>query len=320
MIDKKRAQLEAFICEQTLGPGSCGLGSLTGTIVVYRPQGPSLYQSELINAIPAGVYSALASFSQWTFRRRWKSRPRSNSKKWMIQRCLLRIYRRKRRTCPQRETRMSISTPAEPQPDVPQLDGTDCLPKPRSRGKGFGDYPIGTLLYKAVALKASSPDIGVTLEQEKWQFEALLDQLPVDHIIRIIGIGEVTPGSYYIYLSGAVTAIPEMKKKVYELKKHRGRSLKRWRRKDLSILGYSQRATVRPIENSCAAAYGERKGEIVDQLRQLEVFENSIAHIMDLINIYESSGYGIWRCETFHHVVGRDLVIPTNFKGKKILL
>jgi hypothetical protein len=318
MIDKKRLELEVFIREQTLGPG------IMRSRFVDRsrqsdpdPEGLGPYRSELINNIPAGIYSTGILFPVDNSKRMEKGPDVQKDEEGPIT-PPPDMLEEEEDVDPEEEENVDIDSQSLNQMFPNSMGLTVCLDPKVAQEKDL-EIIVSGRYYTKVVLKSPSPDIGVLLEQEKQLFEALLDRLPTDHIIRtMIGIGELTSGVHYIFLSGPVASIPEMKKKVYQLKEQWAETLSAGWEKTYRSLDFIKERLFDQLRMA-VPPHTEKGKEIAEQLRQLETFENSLAHILDLITLYESTGYGLWRCETFHCPVGGDLSIPTDFKGKKII-
>lgn len=340
MIDKKRIELEQFIREQTLGPGGMrsrfvdlrepeplGMPGSPKTEGVMPPN-PSPYAAELINTIPAGLYSTGILFPVDDTNRNGKEALKRQTEEDAAEEAEEEPDEAPEEQAPAETLGNSPEAPEEEETaniDAQSLNQmypnaiglTVCL-DPMVAADNDLEIIVSGRYYRKQQFKTPQREIGVLLEQEYQVFHDFMKALPKNDALRYaVAIDDLPQGGHYLYFAGDPKELKKLRQGLIGLSKEL-----------LAELSVGEVESYKGLDHFKERLFSElrrnippdtpRGHEIARKLREVENFENSVGHIQHLLSIYDSAGYGLWKCESFEHRVAADVEIPVNFKGKKI--
>jgi len=323
MIEKKRCQLVGFIREQTIGPGATGsrfLDLKDQDAFPLESRSPLLYHAELINTVPAGIYSTGILFPVDKSK---QDRPVSAAEE-------------KEDPKNKEDVDQPVdNVPGEEEADVdeevdinvdvqslnqmyPNTMGLSvCLSKDIINDNDL-EITISGRYYTKVKVKEEPGAIGVLLELEPAILKDFLSALQADDVVRTsIDIGITPKQVQYLYFKGDLNHILDIQKRIYEIKREQYNVLKAGEEREYMSLDGLREALFNKLrrDHDPSSVEGNR---IIEKLKRIEAIESCLAHIQDVVTIFDSTGYGIWKSRTFEERVGEGVTIPANLKGKHI--
>ena len=295
MIEQKRRELEQFVREQVLGPGAMG-----GRYVqVYEGGG------ELLSTVPAGIYSTGILFPVDDTERGAAGIGSSRDEE--------------EEEAEVEEEEVFVDTQSLNQMYPNSMGLTVCLDRRIEKDNDLEIWVSGRHYHK-VDLKAHGVRVGVLLEQDPTVFGAFLAQLPADDLVRTsIQVGETEEGKSYLYLARMDVKVGDLRQRVYAIKNEQGEAMAAVRGVKVRALDKLKNMLFDDLRRRVLVGSPEGK-QLIEALQKIEEIESSFDHLLDVIAIHDSSGYGLWKGEPFAHRVGEGLAIPTGFKGKKSYL
>lgn len=306
MIKQKRENLERFIREQTLGPGVLGHrfvslneeSVLNGNLFITPPIENN---KEVINNAPGALYSTGILF------------PVDKSETATHE------------TEPEGEEDDELGARENTNQDIeedealslnqmyPNTMGVTCSLK----ADFFEEDDVNILVSARYYHKIKGEDIpgnyGLLLENSLEEFKQFIDELEggLRSRLKIIEAGS----NYIITLSEIKSdEISDIKKQLREIDRSKAAALGS-EREGQYLSGYKEYLFRQLKFNVIEIKEKERIANIIEQI---ESIENSIAHITDLVNIYDSRGYGLWRSKTLEEKITIPESLSSNFKGKKV--
>jgi len=323
MINEKRSELEAFIRQQTLGPGAMRSRFVDKRVpITLSSDGHANYRAELINKAPAGIYSTGILFPE-DHTKGAQTEVQSDSQAQEEDMGAERseeIGSSSDDDLPEdpgdEEEQVNIDSQSLNQMYPNTMGLTVCL-DPRVAEDNDLEIIVSGRYYEKVPLKDISSEIGVLLEQDKAVFQAFLDQLPKEDIIKkSVRVAPLDDDSNYIFLAVKDISTTDLNKRRHALAKEKAalffdRADQKDSLETLKQQLFDQlRRTILPDSS---------KGkEIAEKIRQIEDIENSLLHIQDLISIHDTNDHGLWCCDTFSKPIGQEIEVPRQVRGKKI--
>ncbi len=298
VITEKRESLVRFIKEQLLGPG--GTRYRFVDVVTLQEEGreePLVYTNELINSAPGALYSTGILFPEDGSR---SSQPGTE---------------------PQRDEELNEDQELDEEAYTlnqmyPNTMGLTCCLNESIKGDNDLRIRIYARHYTRIDKQELKGRYGVLLEQDIKTFEELLQQLPEDGGLKdLLKIGKKGGDNVLLF-----SEIPS---------KDAPKSIRR----SIRTLGATLASRLGAKEGQYLSGYkeylftslktkvpaGGERSEIAEKLEKIESFESFSAHIDDLLGLFESMGYGLWKSEPVEVEVPLDFDIPINMTGKKIL-
>jgi hypothetical protein len=302
MIQKKRTELERFIREQTLGPGIMGhrfVDLQQEDLLIHELSTllPIDHTSEVINNVPGALYSTGILF------------PEDGSK--------TAIPENEANSNAGQENYGGIDGSQEivNNWDISENDAISinqlypntmglsvCLD---SRITAFTEISISleARYYNKVKKEEIGGRYGVLLEQDIEDFHSFINALPIDDVLRhnlcIVAVNKNTVLTYSSILQDDI-----------KLLRHRLREIDRQTAAKLgselsgqTMSGYKE-YLFRKLRGNAVEKIEQIS--IATKIRDIEAVECSIAHLTDLIDIFDSRGYGLWEC-TLHQ---KEIKIP----------
>jgi hypothetical protein len=304
MIEQKRKTLEIFIREQTIGPGAIG-NRFTN---LAEPSEPSIngnnYSAELLNIVPGGIYSTGILFPVDDTKGEMQANEHHATDKGPV-------------------IDQDDTIPEDDDEDhVPENEDDNVVPDQQSLNQMYPntmgitvcldqevlkynnlDLVISGRYYTKIDLKLEHRRIVVLLEQDVAVFRLFLQSLPETDVIRAnITIETNAECKNHLSYTGDSTTVLPIKKRIYEIK-----------RQFCDVLNFGLMGNYKSLDALKESLFDKLKNKViptsvegkktVEKLRQIEQLECSLAHILDLINIFDTKGYGIWKCETFERAV-----------------
>lgn len=310
MIDLKRAELEEFIRQQTLGPGIEGLRFHDLNDAADILQGQPL-DREIIDTNPAGIYSTGILF------------PVDDTRGGIEQAPMAETQLEPQPPTPTQaiEDEDSAGDDEEDPLDQQQLNQmypnsiglTVCLHRDVLSDKDLRITIYGRY-YTKLDLTKGTERIGVLLECDRKGFEAWLQSLPEQDVIRNnVEVTASGDGKDYIFLSNGAASFVGMKKRYYDIKNEYAERLR-------TEIGASHRS----LDGIKESLFGQLQSKIdpnsddgkalAATLSSIETFENMMSHVLDLINVHDPKGHGAWRAEPFERTVPHLLSDQTKTK------
>jgi hypothetical protein len=317
MILEKRNDLERFIREQTIGPGGTGYRFFDLNASESWPENlssPLGYNNELINVIPAGIYSTGILF------------PVDDSKK--------------ANGPMSARTEMSIDSAdsgivgLENEDNYEEEDDNDADIDSQSLNQMYPntmgltvcfqngvlsnpDFEISITGRHYTKLKEELLGIGLLIELRPEIVTTFFEQLPDNDKIKAQFKIENIKERHILRFLGDPKDISLIKKRVREMMKEQ-----------LIVLKGTDTRSYKSFEGFKSGLFNELKrnilpnskegAEIVDKLKKIETFENIMSHILDALAIHDGKEYGIWKCESFKKVIDTTNLLPKEFSGKII--
>lgn len=318
MIRKKREQLEQFVIEQTLGPGINqyryvdlqNIKLLSKNILLERPID---YSNELINIVPAGVYSTGILFPVDKSRSVDNGLASPHDKESVLNENEVTPTHKESDESTVEEEAIQID---QMYPNT--MGFTFCLDDSIRTSNDFV-INVQARYYTKVGTQEKDSDIqfGVLCECDVDRFVAFLKKVKLDVLITpiqkgknyILTIQKLKPDQIKeIQLSLRNFGISEV-----------GRISNRLTEFNFTFHG----ASVSALKQSC---YYELKNKTTNQdqrkklylaSQEIEEFENYISHIDDLLAI-NGEGYGLWKSNPVDLSIQLSDFIASSFEGRKI--
>lgn len=321
MIKTKRDQLEQFISEQLIGPGVCGYRfiNISNEELLAKnllAEKPLSYDKEVINIVPAGVYSTGILFPVD------KSQNDEDD-------CLTNTYEKE----PVPEEGGEFNSTKDNDENSVEEDESVRIDQmfPNSMGLSccFNNEIIDTndLLIKIKARyyvkvdqkeEGFNQDYGVLCEIDPGKIRAF-----IEHTVLADKVQIVEKGDNRIILIGHITAdqLTEIKSFLRSFNESKSADLQ----SKLSEFNFPIRSNnFSSLKQSC---YYELKNKCIDDEKrkklytisqEIEELENVISHIDELIELNDSRSYGLWQCKPLDITVPFPEKFPLEIKGKKI--
>lgn len=312
MIKEKRQSLEKFIAEQTFGPGVSGFRfvSIENEALLskdFSSLQPIDYKTELINTVPAGVYSTGILFPEN------KSSEAVFEEKEEIE---------EDETSPggKEDDQASIEDDEAIRIDqmFPNSMGfTCCLTKSMS----FEDLEIKLKARYYVKLNRKDPEFnekyGVLCECDSENLKKFLENNSLnDFRVKSINTNNVL-------LSNKLDSesIKELRKKVKGISQDYANKFSD-QAKELKIpflnvhLSSIKQSCYYEIRNNCHES--DVRHSIYNLSQRIEEIENYISHINDIISLNDSRSYGLWQSKQINEIIKFPEKVPTDFRGKMI--
>jgi hypothetical protein len=312
MIWKKRKELERFIREQTLGPGIMGhrLVDLQQTDLLAQELITLLpidNYEEIINNVPGALYSTGILF------------PEDGSKT----------------AVPEAEANTNVEDPTEDGVEGthetvndPDVDDTISINQLYPNTMGLSvclnnqltdlsqiHLSLQARYYTKIKKEEIGGRYGVLLEQDLEVFQAFINTLPADDLVRQ-GLRTIPVNKNIIltYAHLALEDIAPLKKRLREIDKSMAATLGSARQNQV-LSGYKEHlfGTLR-----YSAVDKTEQVAIVTKIKAIEAVECSIAHLTDLIDIFDTRGYGLWKCTL--HTRGIQIPVPPEGMGERTIL
>ncbi|GGH72354.1 hypothetical protein HNQ91_003421 [Filimonas zeae] len=299
MIEEKRKGLELFIREQTIGPGAIGIrfSDLSESHCEFDKKRE--LSSELLNIIPGGIYSTGILFPVDDTKGELHTE-NVNSKDELSDSFT---------TSNSREEVESESDDDDDEVMPPEQQSLNQM-YPNSMGmtvclnkQVLTDSDLNLVVsgryYTKIDLKDKERNIGVRLEQEVDVFNSFLQSLPPDDVIRTnIKIQKTEAECSFISYSGDSTDVGTVKSRIYEVKRQHCDRLKTGERGNHKSLDSLKETLFDDLRRRIKPTSPEGV-KLIAKLKEIERIENSLQHILDLIGVYDTAGYGVWRSEPF---------------------
>lgn len=313
MIAEKRKELEEFIREQIFGPGAIGFRilNLADKELLMEPLGKPLnYQTELINSIPAGLYSTGILFPEDRSTKNKASTevPINDDDKGSSD-----IEEDDDNRIEEEQVAIDAQSLNQMYPTAIGL--TVCLDKRVATDNDL-QIVISGRYYTKLNLKKDEECVAVLLEQDKAIFSAFLTSLPKGDLIReSVTVGEALNGSSFITLNDP-DKVRELKSRFFEIKKEQNERLK-IEGETFGSIEIMKESLFNNLRRNVLPR-SEEGVKIIKRLKEIEQVENSLSHLLDLINLYDTSGYGVWKCTSFEEHVAAHLPIVIQGSGRRI--
>lgn len=304
MIKEKRENLERFIREQTLGPGAFGyryiyLGNEDLLSKNLLNSSALEYNEELINSIPGSIYSTGILFpidkSSTAKIGEGESNDTENSEEGF-------------ENFESDEEGQAIN---QMYPNSMAI--TCCLDSPITDND---DLQINIYARHYVKLLKSEleGEYGILLEQPIEEFKSFLTLLNDKTLTDKIGIVEKQYNNFIVTYGLKANDINLIKSKISEadtaLAKRLGSE-----REGQKLSGYKEHLFNKIKRH---VAVNPERSAIIEILRAIESFENSAAHLKDLLEIFDGSSYGLWKSEKISKKVKLDNIFSNPSIKKKI--
>ncbi|HTN45850.1 MAG TPA: helicase-related protein [Flavipsychrobacter sp.] len=304
MIEQKRKALEIFIREQAIGPGAIGNRFADLSEQSTLSNNENEHSSELLNIVPGGIYSTGILFPVDD------TKGDMHANEHLATEDSVAADQNSGTSENEDEDNESDNEDDDTVPDQQSLNQmypntmgiTVCLDQ-KVRKEDDLELVISGRYYTKIDLKHEYKRMAVLLEQDVAIFGSILQSLPEMDVIRTsIKVETSTDGKHYISYAGDTTTVLPVKKRIYELKRQRCDVLKVGEIGNYRSLDALKEGLFDKLKNKVIPTSSEGE-KIVEKLKQIEQLENALAHILDLINIYDAKGYGVWKCETFERTV-----------------
>lgn len=312
MIEEKRNSLERFISEQTLGPGISGYRFIDiedETLLAKNlfTESPINYESELINIVPAGVYSTAVLFP---------------------------INKSKNITFDSEENgEEDEQSPGGKENDQPSIEDEDTLHIDQMFPNAMGltcclekntklndiQVSIRARYYTKVDRKDDkfSKKYGVLCECNSEN----LSEFIKSNNLKQFNISKISEN--YVLQSNPVDGdeLKEIRAKLKEIQELFGNRLgdktKHFgipvRNKHLSSL---KQSCYYSIKSNFYAK--DKLQEIYNLSQEIEEVESFFSHIKDMLDLQDSRKYGLWKSKTILEQIELPESIPNDFEGKLI--
>lgn len=302
MIEQKRKALEIFIREQTIGPGAIGKRFTDLAELSATPDSGDEHSAEILNIVPGGIYSTGILF------------PVDDTKG--------EIHSNERHATDDDHSADLKDTEIGEDDEENENEDDDAVPDQQSLNQMYPntmgitvcldqkvlkeddlDLVISGRYYTKIDLKHEHRRMAVLLEQDIAVFRSFLQSLPETDVIRTsIKIETNTEGKHYISYTGDTTSIRSVKDATYALKLKSCGELKKGEIEHCKSLDMLKEILFDKLKSKVTPTSTEGK-KIIEKLKRIEQLESGVAHILDLINIYDAKGYGVWKCELFERTV-----------------
>jgi len=335
MIAQKRDDLESFIKEQMLGPGACGLryfsSKVKGELI---PNSSSLYVDEVINTTPGSLYSTGILFPQKEEADLHTLDDHTENEKFQDKE-----DEENNDICNSDLEDSGLITPPADDDDVfslsqrfPNSIGLSCCLSPDFNNSKKEDLKIiiSGRYYKKID-KANWEKIYVRIEDNHDKFDLFFSLLDArikqsfkyedgylsasnslssknyrDHLAIIKSINLQKAEEVATSNDGIVDSIfNEIKDKKYRyLKSYKERLFFHLRKVSLDNDYLSE----------------DEKKSIICRLQKVEMYETFLSYFEDVLAIYNSKGFGFWKCEHFEKEIelsGFSFELPKE-KSKKV--
>jgi len=170
--------------------------------------------------------------------------------------------------------------------------------------------------YTKIERKDLGGRYGVLLEQDLATFKSFIDSLGPEELIRQrLIIHELNDIAVLTFSSMSPDETGPLKRKLRDLEKDRARILGS-EREGQNLSGYKEF-----LFHELRYKVAERVEQVrlAGKIRDIESIECSIAHLTDLIGIFESRGYGLWKCKVYKADIKVPTALPTEIKGKVVI-
>jgi hypothetical protein len=314
MIVEKRNELEEFIREQIFGPGAIGyrILNLADKELLTQPFGKPLnYQTELINIIPAGLYSTGILFPEDRSTKNKPSReiPINDGDKGSSD------IEEDDDDSRIEEEQVAIDAQSLNQMYPTAIGLTVCLDKRVATDNDL-QIVVSGRYYTKLNLKKYEAGVAVLLEQDKVIFSAFLTSLPKGDFIReSVIVEEALNGSSFITLKDP-DKVRALKSRFFEIKKQQNERLK-IKGETFGSIEIMKESLFNDLRKNVLPS-SEEGIKITTRLKEIEQVENSLSHLLDLINLHDTSSYGVWKCTSFEERVAAHLPIPVHGSGRHI--
>jgi hypothetical protein len=309
MIRKKRKELERFIREQTLGPGIMGYrlvdlqqqeDLLTHELITLLPLDNT---NEIINNVPGAMYSTGILFPE----------DGSNTA----------LFEAEANTSGDQPTEDGVDGTHEAVIDqdvsdddaisinqmYPNTMGLSVCLDSRITDLTEINLSLQARYYTKVKRDEIGGRYGILLEQDPQVFLSFINALPADDLVRQgLRIIPVNRNTILTYAHLTPEDIVPLKRRLREIDKSMASKLGSEREGGQLLSGYKE-FLFRALRYS--AIEREEQVKIANRIKDIEAVECSIAHLTDLIDIFDTKGYGLWKC-TLHK---KDITIPVPPEG-----
>lgn len=321
MIQEKRDDLERFIREQLIGPGGTGYRFLDMRDKDHWPEKidkPLEYNNELINTVPAAIYSTGILFPVDDSKNLTDETPKPENADGLADDS---APLENGELDPDEDTSNDEDERPEVEVDAQSLNQmypntvglTVCLDKKVVKDNDLEIIVSGR--YYSKLLVHDLHEVGVLLEQNASVFRNFLERLPEGDIIRAsIQIG-AHKGIHFIHYLGTPALVTPIKNRMRELADELRISLGTEGEREYRSLEKFKEKLFNQIRSNVSPASQEGQA-IIEKLKAIEDLESTISHITDLVAIYDSREYGIWRSAPFQVI--RTMPIPEH-AGRKFI-
>ncbi len=312
MIKEKRHSLEKFIEEQILGPGISGFRFISIENPILQTKNlsflnPLEYQNEIINTVPAGVYSTGILF------------PENRSNEATLDE--------------KEEIEEDESQTGGKEDDQDSIEDDDIIRIDQMfpNSMGFTSCLEGTISNEKLEIRLRARHYSKinrkTLGYDK-KYGVLcecnihnLQNFIVDHEFKSFTILNFDTNNVLLSHRLDNEAISELRKKIKSVSSDKAIEFSSTAKK-LGIsfrnihLSSIKQSCYYELKNNC---HDQQKRESIYKLSQrVEEIENFLSHFNDMISLNDSRSYGLWQS----HQIDESIIIPEKFnnafKGKKI--
>lgn len=320
MIHAKREQLEKFISEQIIGPGISGYRFINlqdDETLSKNPadRQPIDYYRELINIVPAAVYSTGILFPLD------KSKLNSNDGLSNHYEKEILVEDDGTNTIEKEQDEDSIEDDAAIYIDqmFPNTMGLTCCFESNLLNLNKVNITVKGRYYTKVDQKGSNfnQNYGVLCECDETNLKALISHTILADKIQIV---ERNLNKILLIRQLSTDQLPEIKALIRNIGETKSVALKN----KLSEFDFSLKArSLSALKQSCyyelknqCTEDGKRK-KLYEVSQEIEEIENIISHINDLVELNDSRSYGLWQSNPIEIDVPLPEVISNDLKGKK---
>jgi hypothetical protein len=328
MIREKRDSLERFIREQTLGPGINGYRfvDVTDEELVnknIKDLPPAEYSSEIIDIVPAAVYSTGILFPDEIKAQDYYSGGNNNPDNNEI----VTTEGEEDEIDSQNSSLPNIEDAEGIQIDqmYPKIMGfTCCLDEGVLATKSI-EITVSARYYRKVKFDVAGKTndrIGLHCEVEKEKIEGFLQAYGFDDFsIKTIG-----PNTFVFLRKLKSEEITQLKSRVWDVLKSQAEQLFDKANSIIELKRLSKKTTY--LSSLKSTIYYELKISVIsEELRaslyeitqEIELLENISDHLRNLLDI-NSGGYGLWQSEIIERIVRIENIVFPKERSKKSLL
>jgi hypothetical protein len=320
MIHTKREHLEQFICEQVIGPGISGYRfiNLQEEEILSKNLDdlkPLDYSKELINIVPAGVYSTGILFPV--------DKSKLNNDNGLTNRYDKEILIEDdgNNTIEKEQDEDSIEDEGAIYIDqmFPNTMGITCC-----FNNDFQNFKKATIKLKARyytkidhKIPNFNQDYGVLCECDSASLRSLIANTILEHKVQVVerGVNKIV-----LFNQSSVEQLAEIKALLRNISEIKTEALKN----KLTEFDFSLKArSLSALKQSCyyelknQSIQNDKRSILYDVSQEIEEVENIISHINDLVELNDSRSYGLWQCNPIEIDVPLPENISVDLVGKR---
>jgi len=313
MILTKRNDLERFIREQTIGHGvmGCRYVDIQNPELIsenLREKAPLDYINEIINNAPGAMYSTGILF------------PVDASRTAIVE------------TDPDTDSADEESDVVGSQENITDNDiseveslsvnqmypivmGLTCCLDQRLKNIEEVSIKIQARYYEKIKRAEIVDRYGLLLEQDINVFKLFINSLDADDPIKQnLIIHEFEKNTILTFSSIKVEEIGYFKSRLREIDRLKTQEL--GSDKEGQYLSGYKEYLFRELRYNTIDENEQIR--LATKIKDIEAIECCIAHLNDLISIFDSQGYGLWKCELLERDIKIPELLPANFKNKVV--